>query len=575
MEFKVQELWTLDVVTYEWELISTANYSTFNNVTIVAYNITPPAREQHTATVAGNYLYIFGGKTDIFISDNATADKLVPLDNYFYNDIWKLELPSHQYFGLNYSMNSEGYGVLNSSGQYIVPIPQNQLLYLTINGSEGNNIKTQGNGVSPREGKCINKIQVKVSIYHPCINQLKIFITGPGDLTGSANYQPSSSDHMVILFDTPETNGTGCSSGLHNFIFDDDSERLTYTCCTSIFSGVYQPNGRIDEYLGYSTSADWVLTVQDTVDDLNTGYVVSWGIDFTVSNCVIEYNWINVTSAIMPSPRYHASSLVFGSSIFYFGGRDEYDSPLTDLYRFDTIFGIWTELTPMNFGDSLLQASSVGCNLVLTPYGLLRFGGYVRKSSLSMNNEHYVRNVYLLDVVTLRWIELFVSDWDLYDGSLNTAYPPGRYLSAMTFISRKQIQFPNVGTAGSTKTSHYRALFDIRSPSTHTNYVGDIADSVLLYGGFNGAVGSTYDGSGAGLLSDTWMLRLSNFSTNSSTATQQLYLQNSCAWRFSSDTAVPFSSPKSLNTCLGTVNAPCSLREILLLSWCSSNYQAT
>ena len=566
----MQDLWTLDLVTYEWILI------TFLNSTYLA----PPPREQHAAMIVNNYLYIFGGKTDIFTSASATSDEFNPLGEHFYNDMWKLELPTKTFFSLNYSefAKNNNYSARISDSDSKVIILQDEILYLAINGSEDRYIRTEGSGFSPRKGKCIDSIQVRVVISHTCINQLKLFLRGPIDLTGSANYQPQSSNHDVILFDTPETNGTGCSSGLHDFVFDDLSERLTYECCTNVFSGIYQPDGKISEFIGSSTSAEWILIVQDTVNDFHTGYVVSWGIDFLLSDCSHQYNWINITDyseiSSLPSPRYHVNSLIYGTSIFFFGGRDSNDSPLSDLYRFDTISGNWIQLTPVSFGDAFLGTSAVGCNLVLAPYGLLKFGGYVRLSRLNRNYGQYLNSVSILDPLTLRWSELYVSDWGLNDGSADTLNPPGRYQSAMTFISRKQISFLNIKSTIDSRNDHYRALFDIRSDSTHTNYIGDISDSMFLHGGFNGAVGTAYDGSGFGYLGDSWMLRLSNFSTNASSAAQQLYLRNSCTWRFSSATTVPFSSPKVLNTCLGTSSSRCSLRELLILSWCSANYQA-
>lgn len=87
--------------------------------------------------------------------------------------MWKLELPFNQIVNLNYTMNTT--------------IPQDKLLSLTIDGSKmlkndkGFNVP----GIaSPRVGKCITDVQIVVSIYHPCINQLKISLKGPGGITG-------------------------------------------------------------------------------------------------------------------------------------------------------------------------------------------------------------------------------------------------------------------------------------------------------------------------------------------------------------------------------------------------------
>ena len=500
------------------------------------------------------------------MSANTTLDSMSHLSSTFFNDLWRLKLPSTNSFSLNYACSA---GTMDaSSNQCAETIPQDKLLYLTINGSQ-HDVLTEGTGRSPRQGKCIDSIRVRVTTSHTCVNQLKIFLYGPGDLTGSANYHPSSSDHGVILFDTPETNGTGCSSGVHDFTFLDSSPRLSYECCTRVFNGSYRPNGHINEFLGYSTSANWTLVVQDTVQGPHKGTVLSWGLDFNVSDCVFQYEWENVTTSHPPSPRYHVNSLLYGDSIFYFGGRDSYDTRLSDLFRFDMVTLVWTQLTPISFDDAIFDASRVGCSLILSPEGLVRFGGYVRSTIGGAPTEQHTTNISLLDPDTLKWRELLIDGWDNNDGSGNANYPPPRYLSAATFIPKGIASIPGLPS----DIDNSKALFVNKSDSSHANFIGTVADSVFIFGGSNGAVGSTADGSDIGLLSDSWMLRLSNFSTSLSTADQLLRNQRACAWRFL-PSVVPYTTPKSLDNCLGGMNSLCTMREMILLSWCAANYQA-
>lgn len=216
-----------------------------------------------------------------------------------------------------------------------------------------------------------------------------------------------------------------------------------------------------------------------------------------------------------------------------------------------------------------IGASSVGANFVLTPYGLIRYGGYTSFSRSLQGNE-YDSSVYLLDVMTLRWAEMRLSGLG-GDGNGNGVYPSQRYLGAMTFISKNQIIFQNPN-AFKFKSESYRVQYDTPSNSRNVNNAGNVMDSVFLFGGANGAVGSTYDGSSGGILSDIWMLRLSHYTTTNSTAVVQKFLQDSCATRLLSNS----NSIRNIsNTCLGEKGALCSVRDILILAWCSSNNQTT
>jgi Kelch motif len=368
----------------------------------------------------------------------------------------------------------------------------------------------------------------------------------------------------VILFDQPPTNGTGCSSGLHDITFDDDSARLLYTCCTQLFSGVYKPQGPLAEFMGDSPSANWTLIVSDQVDDKNYGYIVSWGLNFTMSECTKAWVWQNMSWASKPAPgsdlppaRYQASTLVYGTHIYLFGGRDEYDAPLRDLYRFDTNTSHWLRLTPAHFGDAFKAASSVGANFVLTPLGLVRYGGYFRQPFQTTSGTNaYEDAVYFMDINTMRWQRLTAVPWPAgaADGS-GGGYqsPPGRYYGGMVFVSSKYIKWR--------RDFSYRALFDQLLPSTHANFVGSMVDSLLLFGGFNGAAGSVNDGSTGGFLNDVWMLRLTNWSTPGALDQLRDSVQADCAWR---------QDQYMRSTCLSTVvGAKCSFREILLLARCS------
>jgi hypothetical protein len=89
------------------------------------------------------------------------------------------------------------------------------------------------------------------------------------------------------------------------------------------------------------------------------------------------------------------------------------------------------------------------------------------------------------------------------------------YLSAATFITSSNLHFR--------KEYSYRNLYDRYPKSTHANYANALADTMLVFGGHDGATGSIFDGSTGGLLGDMWMLRFANFSTAGSRHDQTRY----------------------------------------------------
>ena len=119
---------------------------------------------------------------------------------------------------------------------------------------------------------------------------------------------------------------------------------------------------------------------------------------------------------------------------------------------------------------------------------------YFRQPYQSTNGLNYDDSVYLMDVDTLRWQRLAALPWPdalrQADGSSGKAVPPGRYLSGMVFVSMNALSWKRTWT--------YRALFDQLLGSTHANFLSSMSDSLLVYGGFNGATGSMEDGSSGG-----------------------------------------------------------------------------
>jgi hypothetical protein len=409
-------------------------------------------------------------------------------------------------------------------------------------------------------------VVLQLTINHPCINQVKVSITGPGPQSGSPNYFAPSHDQEVLLFSKLTTNGTGCVGGNHTFVFDDDVSRRPDACCSRNYNGTYQPQGRLAEFIGSSMTADWTLLVQDLKADSISGRLLGWEIEFTASPCVKLYTWANLTSssnsAHRPVARYGARTINHGSSLFIYGGRDAHDAALQDLHRYDTKSNTWTELTPVNFYPALNPSSSVGANFVLASWGLMRYGGYYRQPTLPEEYSNYDSSVAVQDPVTLRWQELYVSERSPLprDATFGRTKPSARYLGAAVFIPSHTLHWQ-------TKYTHHN-LYDDLLPSPRTNYQGAITDSVLVIGGFDGSTGSVVDGSSGGFLTDAWMLRLGNWSTPGSRYQQQTYLERNCRWRGSR------SAVNATTSCMSTTqHAACEWRDVMLLSWCASNNQ--
>ena len=248
------------------------------------------------------------------------------------------------------------------------------------------------------------------------------------------------------------------------------------------------------------------------------------------------------------------------NSFFIFGGRDVDDILLTDLWRYDTSSQTWTTLTPVNFDVALDTSSGVGSNFMMTRWGLLRFGGYHRQPFMPAKYDNYVNDVYLQDPSTLRWRYVETIEWPQSDGT-GTTMPNTRYLSAATFIPSSYTHFK--------KGYSYRNLYDTYPRSDRANFASSLADSVLIFGGHDGATGSIQDGTTGGLLGDMWLLRLSNFSTDGTRYHQQRYLEQQCAWR-DTDEAITLG----IRNCTSSdASTHCDFRDMMMLAWCAGTNQ--
>ncbi|KAJ1432267.1 hypothetical protein B484DRAFT_447915 [Ochromonadaceae sp. CCMP2298] len=559
LQAEVSEVWSLDVSTYQWVYLNVSKWQP---------DQPPPlAREQHSAAVMQRDLYVFGGKTRVFEKDSAGAPLLTHHSDVVFSDLWKLSVERAQQYVLYYPNNSHSpISPISQHSDFNVSIPQTSRLMARVSGLTNDTIASQSDGVSPREGLCIDKLVVRVKLQHPCLQQVRVSILGPGPLSGSPNYFSPTDEQEVLLF-SGLTNGTGCAAGVHYFEFDDASTSLPEATLVGA-NGTFRPQGRLAEFAGASMTADWTLVAQDLQEDLIEGVLLGWEVEFVSSPCSRQYTWTNLTSSVVagadaPPARYAAHVIAHEFSLFVYGGRDAEDALLHDLYRFDTATEQWTQLTPVNFHVALDPASSVGASYALTAWGLIRFGGYYRQPTLAESYDNYDASMAVQDPVTLRWRELLL---DLEpplptDSTFGRRSPSRRYLGATVFLPSHALHW--------TSTYTHRSLYDQLLPSARTNHAGSIADSLLLVGGSDGSTGSVYDGSSGGFLIDAWMLRLANWSTPGNRDRQQQYLEAHCRWRQS-----PSALSAGTESCLGASGARCEWRDLIMMPWCSNNNQS-
>ena len=143
---QVNELWTWNVRTYQWEFINTT-HGTYAGSGID--NRSPVPREQHiTAYVEGN-LYVFGGKSHAYGE----------IEDTFYNDLWRLHI--EHAFNAVLSGNDSKVSV----EYFPIKIPQGQRLFIAINGSmsEYSNTFDPSTGIGS-DRICINSLAVKVCV---------------------------------------------------------------------------------------------------------------------------------------------------------------------------------------------------------------------------------------------------------------------------------------------------------------------------------------------------------------------------------------------------------------------------
>jgi hypothetical protein len=330
----------------------------------------------------------------------------------------------------------------------------------------------------------------------------------------------------------------------------------------------------------------------------------------------------------LPVPRYDANIVSYNYSVFIFGGKDVENTYLQDLFRYDLLLNQWTNLKPVGFYDNPLDtANALGASFLVTSYGIIRFGGYYRQPYLSKvgrnfakndrdnsdrlrhdqidstDNNNFDNNVFVMDPITMKWQMMNISilsrrtiNTNLTNSNNYFHYtknpfdlhlPKGRYYSAMTFIpshalpwkqellqtNNSQFSVNNFyndvvvpSDSGYNYDNNERILYDNYQVAYQGNYQSFSADSILLYGGFDIAIGGMIDGTGGGFLQDTWLLRLNSYSTRYSRRFYNSYREKHCAWRTNPSARNSFGTHSCLSRTAGT---NCRFRDMVMFVWCS------
>jgi hypothetical protein len=184
MNAEVNEIWKLDLNTFEWQFINTTLYDYMNpNFNRSNHRpVSPPNREQHSAALLLGNLFVFGGKSRMHDVDSLGQPILTNKSDVVYNDLWTLQVvheKSSSFIWHNYSINystdlyDDIYGKVSYEQNFNVSaahmqtiIRQDQRNYFEIDTypivNQRKNAHNQTEGDSPRYGQCIRDVTINV-----------------------------------------------------------------------------------------------------------------------------------------------------------------------------------------------------------------------------------------------------------------------------------------------------------------------------------------------------------------------------------------------------------------------------
>lgn len=99
-------------------------------------------------------------------------------------------------------------------------------------------------------------------------------------------------------------------------------------------NAVIKPIDLFSNFMNTHSSANFSLQIRDTVTNNKIGTLEEWSISIASHHCPFVFNWTRLDSdSQKPQERYGHSSIVFGNSIYIYGGYSK--GVLHDLWRYD------------------------------------------------------------------------------------------------------------------------------------------------------------------------------------------------------------------------------------------------
>ena len=361
-----------------------------------AGGLRPAARMKHSSVAFGRRMYVFGGVEGVPLDSTwkIAGGNDVPIGIGAYEDGDKSSgriksfsdgdeasignfrnISQGKIYGDFWEMDP---GILvdfsaSRASSDVTPITQGQFTFSRID-------------VDPphSDQMCVEDIDVEVHIEHSCAKELVVSLMGPGSRLGDDTDMRTE----TVLFHRHDSVNRGtCGAGLFSTRFDDHADVPVYDCCHSPFEGSFRPWDALRKYHGHEARGRWTLKVYDAVDNENIGTLISWKLHFKLFACEPEVRWRKLPSG--PPPRHSHSTAVVDGAMFVYGGYQ--DGFLEDMWRYDfgNDGGEWTELNAVSYRPSRIHGASV----LMTPWGILSWGGY------DASRSSFDRKIQLYDAV--------------------------------------------------------------------------------------------------------------------------------------------------------------------------------